>query len=62
MLWMDADRRWEVIIQRLQWGKDREKDVDSMFWYPLFKGDRINDHHWSLAAKLAAQANKHETD
>ncbi|KAF1075924.1 Eco57I restriction-modification methylase domain-containing protein [Halodesulfovibrio sp. MK-HDV] len=40
-------------------GKDRGKDVESAPWYHLFKGDRINDHHLSLAEKSAVRkANK----
>jgi hypothetical protein len=39
----------------VKWNKDRGKDVSSAPWYPLFKGDRINDHHLSLAEKRAAQ-------
>ena len=35
----------------IKWGKDRGKDVQSAPWYPLFKGDRINDHHLTLAEK-----------
>lgn len=39
----------------IKWDKDRGKDVESAPWYPVFKGDRINDHHLSLAEKLAAR-------
>ncbi len=35
--------------------KDRGKDVGSAPWYPVFKGDRINDYHLTLAEKKAAQ-------
>jgi hypothetical protein len=35
--------------------KDRGKDVESAPWYHLFKGDRINDHHLTLAEKRAAK-------
>jgi len=35
----------------IQWGKDRGKDVASAPWHPVFKGDRINDHHLTLADK-----------
>lgn len=38
----------------VKWGKDRGKDVETAPWYPLFKGDRINDHHLSLTKKKAA--------
>jgi hypothetical protein len=39
----------------IHWKKDRGKDVESAPWFPLFKGDRINDHHLSLAEKRAAR-------
>jgi len=39
----------------IKWGKDRGKDVETAPWYPVFKGDRINDHHLSLADKKAAR-------
>jgi hypothetical protein len=42
----------------IKWGKDRGKDVESAPWYHLFKGDRINDHHLSLAEKKAARKAK----
>ena len=45
--------RWKPNIK---WGKDRGKDVASAPWFPLFKGDRINDHHLSLKEKRAARA------
>ncbi len=35
----------------IKWNKDRGKDVKSAPWYHLFKGDRINDHHLTLAEK-----------
>ena len=41
------------------WKKDRGKDVESAPWYRLGleyggkEGDRINDHHLSLAEKNA---------
>ncbi len=38
-----------------KWNKDRGKDVGSAPWYHLFKGDRINDHHLSMAEKHKAQ-------
>ena len=40
---------------KINWSKDRGKDVESAPWYHLFKGDRINDHHLSLAEKRAAR-------
>ena len=39
----------------ISWGKDRGKDVESAPWYKLFKGERINDHHLSLAEKRTAK-------
>ena len=36
---------------RIHWEKDRGKDVQSAPWFPLFKGDRINDHHLKLEEK-----------
>ncbi|MCC6224164.1 MAG: SAM-dependent DNA methyltransferase [Thermoleophilia bacterium] len=40
---------------KIKWGKDRGKDPESAPWYPVFKGDRINDHHLTLAEKRAAR-------
>jgi len=45
--------RWKPNIK---WNKDRGKDVASAPWFPLFKGDRINDHHLSLEEKRNARA------
>ena len=45
--------RWKPNIK---WNKDRGKDVASAPWFPLFKGDRVNDHHLSLEEKRAARA------
>jgi hypothetical protein len=42
-------------IPKVKWGKDRGKDPESAPWYPVFKGDRINDHHLTLAVKRAAR-------
>ena len=39
----------------IRWNKDLGKDVQSAPWYHMFKGDRINDHHLTLAAKRAAR-------
>lgn len=35
--------------------KDRGADVSSAPWYPVFKGERRNDHHTSLAEKRSAR-------
>jgi hypothetical protein len=40
--------RWKPNVK---WEKDRGKDVPSAPWFKVFKGDRINDHHLTLAEK-----------
>lgn len=35
--------------------KDRGTDMASAPWYHVFKGERINDHHTTIAAKQAAR-------
>ncbi len=42
----------------ITWEKDRGKDVESAPWFKTFGGDRINDHHLTLAEKQAAKENK----
>ncbi len=48
----------------INWNKDRGKDVESAPWYTLGlqyggkEGDRINDHHLTLAEKRAARLNQ----
>mgnify|MGYP000971811568 CR=1 FL=1 len=37
------------------WDKDRGKDVESAPWFHKYKGDRINDHHLTVAEKRAAK-------
>jgi hypothetical protein len=39
----------------IAWDKDRGKDVESAPWFKVHKGERINDHHLSLAEKRAAR-------
>jgi len=39
----------------ITWDKDRGKDVESAPWYKVFRGERINDHHLTVAEKKAAQ-------
>jgi len=39
----------------ITWDKDRGKDVESAPWFKEFGGDRINDHHLTLAEKLEAK-------
>jgi hypothetical protein len=40
---------------KINWNKDRGKDVPSAPWFKVFKGDRINDHHLTLAEKRRAR-------
>jgi hypothetical protein len=40
---------------KLNWNKDRGKDVESAPWFKVFNGDRINDHHLSLELKREAR-------
>jgi Eco57I restriction-modification methylase len=42
------------------WTKDRGKDPASAPWFPVFKGERINDHHLTIAEKQAARAQRVE--
>ncbi|MEV9638943.1 SAM-dependent DNA methyltransferase, partial [Burkholderia pseudomallei] len=39
----------------ISWEKDRGRDVESAPWYSVFKGERINDHHLTVAEKKAAR-------
>jgi hypothetical protein len=39
----------------IKWDKDRGKDVESAPWFKVFGGERINDHHLSLADKRKAR-------
>ena len=39
----------------ITWDKDRGKDVESAPWFGVFGGERINDHHLTLAEKMAAR-------
>jgi hypothetical protein len=39
----------------INWNKDRGKDVQTAPWYPLFKGDRINDYHLRLEEKRSTE-------
>ncbi|OHX35340.1 restriction endonuclease subunit M [Methylomonas sp. LWB] len=39
----------------ITWDKDRGKDVESAPWFKKFGGDRINDHHLTVAEKKAAR-------
>ncbi|WP_374426602.1 Eco57I restriction-modification methylase domain-containing protein [Ideonella dechloratans] len=40
----------------ITWDKDRGKDVERAPWFKVFQGDRINDHHLTVAEKRAARA------
>jgi hypothetical protein len=42
-------------MPKIKWTKDRGSDIESAPWYPVFKGERINDHHTTLAEKRAAR-------
>jgi len=39
----------------MNWKKDRGADPASAPWFKVFNGDRINDHHLTLAEKRAAR-------
>ncbi len=39
----------------VHWRKDRGKDPATAPWYHVFHGERINDHHLTLAEKRAAR-------
>lgn len=41
----------------ITWNKDRGTDVESAPWFKVFKGERINDHHLTLAEKQKAREN-----
>lgn len=40
----------------VHWRKDRGADVASAPWFAIHEGERINDHHTTLAEKRAARA------
>jgi hypothetical protein len=42
----------------VNWKKDRGADPASAPWFKVFNGDRINDHHLTLAEKRAARQAK----
>jgi len=44
----------------IKWSKDRGKDVESAPWFHTFGGERINDHHLTLADKRAAREQSNE--
>jgi hypothetical protein len=39
----------------VKWNKDRGRDVTTAPWYGTFKGERLNDHHTTLAEKRRAR-------
>lgn len=45
----------------IKWAKDRGRDVETAPWYKVFNGERINDHHTTLAEKAAAKNKKGQT-
>ncbi len=45
----------------ITWDKDRGKDVESAPWFKMFKGERINDHHLTLAEKRPRGKHMSET-
>ena len=54
----DVGKRGAGILRdkpNIKWNKDRGKDVESAPWYHIFKGNRVNDHHLTLAEKRTAR-------
>lgn len=54
----DVGKRGAGVLRdrpNIHWNKDRGKDVASAPWFEMFGGDRINDHHLSLAEKHKAR-------
>jgi len=50
----DVGKRGAGVLRdkpNIKWDKDRGKDMESAPWFHVFNGDRINDHHLSLAEK-----------
>jgi hypothetical protein len=45
-------------VPNIKWTKDRGTDVKSAPWYDVFKGQRINDRHTTLAEKRRARGLK----
>ncbi|EQD24518.1 MAG: hypothetical protein D084_Lepto4C00422G0004 [Leptospirillum sp. Group IV 'UBA BS'] len=42
----------------IAWETDRGKDVESVPWFGVFDGKRINDHHLGLDEKRVAREEK----
>jgi hypothetical protein len=66
----DVGKRGAGVLRdkpNINWNKDRGKDVPSAPWYHLGpqyggkEGDRINNHHLTLAEKRAARSTQGET-
>lgn len=56
----DVGKRGAGVLRdkpNIKWEKDRGKDVKSAPWFHLFNGDRINDHHLTLAEKRSSLEN-----
>ncbi|MBV5326986.1 MAG: N-6 DNA methylase, partial [Chlorobium sp.] len=54
----DVGKRGAGVLRdkpNIKWEKDRGKDVKSAPWFHLWGGDRINDHHLTLAEKRAVR-------
>lgn len=54
MLAQDMGKKGAGLLRskpNIKWGKDRGTDVTSAPWFKVFKGERINDHHLTLAEK-----------
>lgn len=54
ILWPNRDRQWEAVIP-VKWNDNRGKDVESVPWHHIFKGDRIYDFHLTLVEKREAR-------
>ncbi|HCN68770.1 MAG TPA: restriction endonuclease subunit M [Candidatus Accumulibacter sp.] len=39
----------------ISWDRDRGNDPENTPWYPVFGGERVNDHHLTRAEKTAAK-------
>jgi hypothetical protein len=58
MLAQDMGKKGAGLLRskpNIKWEKDRGTDVTSAPWFKVFKGDRINDHHLTLAEKRKAR-------
>jgi hypothetical protein len=54
MLAQDMGKKGAGLLRskpNIKWEKDRGTDVASAPWFKVFKGERINDHHLTLAEK-----------